>query len=120
MRMKIGDLSERTGVPTRMLRYYETQGLLAPGRAGNGYRQYSEEDVHTVEMVRSLVRSGVPTRFIKIVLDKQSGAVDWGPRCDAVLSDMIREQIVDLDAKIACLSTSRAALAHLVGESVES
>lgn len=78
MRMKIGDLSERTGVPTRMLRYYETQGLLAPGRAGNGYRQYSEEDVHTVEMVRSLVRSGVPTRFIKIVLDKQSGAVDWG------------------------------------------
>lgn len=33
---------------------------------------------------------------------------------------MIREQIVDLDAKIACLSTSRAALAHLVGESVES
>ncbi len=38
--MKIGELSRRTGVPTRMLRYYEEQGLLRPERADNGYRSY--------------------------------------------------------------------------------
>ncbi|MCX5095152.1 MerR family DNA-binding transcriptional regulator [Streptomyces sp. NBC_00365] len=34
--MRIGELSRRTGVPTRILRYYEEQGLLGPERAPNG------------------------------------------------------------------------------------
>lgn len=47
--MKIGELSARTGVSIRSLRYYEQQGLLAPARHENGYREYSplaEEQVH--------------------------------------------------------------------------
>ena len=40
--MKIGELSERTNVPTRMLRYYEEQGLLSSERRSNGYRDYPE------------------------------------------------------------------------------
>ena len=40
--MKIGELSRRTGVPTRMLRYYEEQDLLHPERAENGYRAYGD------------------------------------------------------------------------------
>ena len=38
--MKIGKLPERTAIPTRMLRYYEEQGLLRSGRDDNGYRSY--------------------------------------------------------------------------------
>jgi hypothetical protein len=40
--MRIGELAERTGVPARLLRYYEEQGLLTPARAANGYRDYGE------------------------------------------------------------------------------
>jgi hypothetical protein len=39
--MRIGELSRRTGVPTRMLRYYEEQDLLRPEQAANNYRCYS-------------------------------------------------------------------------------
>ncbi|MEW1835674.1 MerR family DNA-binding transcriptional regulator [Microbacterium sp. NPDC079995] len=37
--MKIGEVTARTGIPQRMLRYYEEQGLLTSARAGNGYRE---------------------------------------------------------------------------------
>jgi len=40
--MRIGELATRTGVPTRMLRYYEEQGLITPRRLANGYREYDD------------------------------------------------------------------------------
>jgi MerR family regulatory protein len=38
-------VSHATSIPTRMLRYYEDQGLLQPDRAENGYRSYGEPAV---------------------------------------------------------------------------
>lgn len=55
--MKIGELSTRTGVSIRSLRYYEQQGLLVPDRHDNGYRSYSliaEEQVRTIQFYLSL------------------------------------------------------------------
>ena len=63
--MRIGEISQRSAVAPRMLRYYEAQGLLQPGRHPNGYRDYSESDLNQVVTIRDLSRSGVPTRFIK-------------------------------------------------------
>ena len=37
--MRIGELSERSGVPTKTIRYWEQSGLVAePARTGSGYR----------------------------------------------------------------------------------
>jgi len=55
--MRIGELSARTGVSLRSLRYYEQQGLLTPARHTNGYREYStfaEEQVRTIQFYLSL------------------------------------------------------------------
>jgi DNA-binding transcriptional MerR regulator len=53
--MRIGELAERTGVPARLLRYYEEQGLLTPARAANGYRDYGEPLVDRVAQIRGLL-----------------------------------------------------------------
>lgn len=117
--MRIGDVARRTGIPTRMLRYYEQRGLMAPVRRENGYREYGEDDVRRAVLVRDLVRSGVPTRLTGFVLDREYGDLDWTAACDEILAGMVREQIADLDSRIACLSASRDALAQLLTEAAE-
>ena len=53
--MRIGELSRRTGVNERLLRYYEQQGLLRPERLPSGYRAYRASDVAVVRRIRALL-----------------------------------------------------------------
>ena len=48
----IGELAKATGVSTDTLRHYERKGVLHSQRAGNGYRQYPEDALERVRMVR--------------------------------------------------------------------
>jgi DNA-binding transcriptional MerR regulator len=66
--VRIGELSRRTGASRRLLRYYEEQGLIVPGRGTNGYREYDERYVDRVRQIRGLLGAGLPTRIIKQVL----------------------------------------------------
>jgi DNA-binding transcriptional MerR regulator len=66
--MRIGELALRTGTSRRLLRYYEEQGLIAPTRSSNGYREYDERLVDRVLQVRGLLESGLPTRIIRQIL----------------------------------------------------
>jgi DNA-binding transcriptional MerR regulator len=66
--MRIGEVARRTETTPRLLRYYEAQGLIAPGRAENGYREYDEDTVGRVRQVRELLRAGLPTRLIVRIL----------------------------------------------------
>jgi DNA-binding transcriptional MerR regulator len=66
--MRIGELSKKTGVASRMLRYYEEQGLIAPRRLDNGYRVYDDHLVDRVQKIRGLIDSGIPTRIVACIL----------------------------------------------------
>ncbi|MBT2443242.1 MerR family transcriptional regulator [Streptomyces sp. ISL-36] len=66
--MRIGELSERTGTPRRLLRYYEEQGLIVADRTPNGYRSYDRSNVDRVLQIRGLLDAGLPTRIIKQIL----------------------------------------------------
>ena len=44
--MQIGDVSDRSGLSVKTIRYYEDIGLIRPFRGPNGYRDFSESDVH--------------------------------------------------------------------------
>ncbi len=103
--MKIGELAEATGVPQRMLRYYEQQGLISPERSDNGYRSYRDEDVDRVQRVRSLIRSGMPTRLIRVVLEMQDET--WTAKCTRDFAETLAEELRAIEDKIACLSLSR-------------
>ena len=103
--MKIGELADRTGVPQRMLRYYEQQGLLAPERSDNGYRSYREQDVDRVQQVRSLIQSGMPTRLIRIVLEMEDDT--WSRKCSRDFAEKLAGELKAIEDKISCLSLSR-------------
>ena len=66
--IRIGELAARTGVSTRLLRYYEAQGLLHADRDGNGYRMYGESAVERVRLIRELLESGFTTELIPFSL----------------------------------------------------
>ena len=106
--MKIGELSQRTGVPTRMLRYYEEQQLLDSERLPNGYRDYPETAVAQVDLVRGLISSGLPTRLIGTMLgmDGVEGE-ELARTCSRNLAETLAEELATLDSKIDCLTRSR-------------
>ncbi|GHA55486.1 MerR family transcriptional regulator [Streptomyces anthocyanicus] len=66
--MLIGELSQRTGTPTRLLRYYEDQDLIRPHRRPGGFREYAEADVRTVRCIRTLLAAGIGTLTIAELL----------------------------------------------------
>ncbi|WP_306461493.1 MerR family transcriptional regulator [Tsukamurella sputi] len=57
--MKIGELSRRTAVSVRSLRYYEEQGLLSPSRTPGGHRDYPDSAVDRVILVQQLFAAGL-------------------------------------------------------------
>ena len=52
--MTIKEIEERSGMTRANIRFYESEGLLKPERKPNGYRDYSEEDLDTLQKIRLL------------------------------------------------------------------
>jgi len=109
--VRIGELAERTGVPRRLLRYYEDQELLTPDRAANGYRDYAERLVDRVVQIRGLLDAGLPTKIIKQILPCLDNpctihVTDASPELIATL-ERERER---MDSRICCLTRNRDAI----------
>ncbi|MBE1878956.1 MerR family transcriptional regulator [Myceligenerans pegani] len=105
--MRIGELAERTHVAPRLIRYYEQQGLLTADRASNGYRTYGEEHVERVTRVASLVRAGLTTKLVKVLLDMEDAAAAREPSCPRQVAELLAAQLSGIEDNIACLTRSR-------------
>jgi DNA-binding transcriptional MerR regulator len=106
--MRIGELSKRTGVSPRSLRYYEEQGLLTSSRSGAGQRHYAEAVVERVSLIRQLFDAGLSSRVIASVLPCVETPAD--PEvAEEAFATMTRERD-RIDAEIARLVESRDAL----------
>ena len=58
--MKIKEVSERTGLTKKTIRYYEAEGLLSPEKQwqnGREYRNYSEADIQRLTKIAALRRA---------------------------------------------------------------
>ncbi|HEY5987027.1 MAG TPA: MerR family transcriptional regulator [Streptosporangiaceae bacterium] len=111
--MRIGELSRRTGVPARMLRYYEEQDLLHPERDGNGYRWYSDSAGYRVQQIRGLLDSGLTTEIIRRILpflDDPTGIHLPAECLTAETAGLLRREADRLERRIDCLTRNRKAL----------
>ena len=109
--MLIGELSSRTGVPARLLRYYEEQDLLHPERDGNGYRRYGAADVDRVEQIRGLLDSGLTTEIIRRILPYLACGIHLPAQClTAETAELLEREADRLGQRIDCLSRNRDAI----------
>lgn len=74
--LSIGELSSRTRVSPRSLRYYEEQGLLTPRRTAAGHRRFDAEAVERVLLVQRLFAAGLSSTEIAPVLPVLFGVHD--------------------------------------------
>jgi MerR family transcriptional regulator, thiopeptide resistance regulator len=97
-RWRIGQVSARTGLTTRTLRYYEELGLLSPSeRLAGGHRVYASEDLRRLYRVSLLRQLGLPLSDIAGELANPSRD----------LSDTIGRHIGQLDQRMAALGRHR-------------
>lgn len=65
--MTILKAAERTGLTKKAIRYYETEGLITPELENNGYRDYSEEIIRKLILIRSLRNLSFTIKEIRLV-----------------------------------------------------
>lgn len=103
--MRIGELSRRSGVSARSLRYYEVHGLIHAEREANGYREYDEASVQRAEIVHLLFGMDFPRDVVRSVLACTGEAPE-------AAHEALAEQLVtvraELDERIARLASTRA------------
>ncbi|MET7365895.1 MerR family transcriptional regulator [Streptomyces sp. NPDC005566] len=100
--MLIGEVARRSGVSARMLRHYESLGLVRPsGRTGSGYREYSGEDIRRIFHIESLRSLGLSLREIGRALD------DPGFAPSVLVGDLIRQTRERIAAETELLTRLR-------------
>ena len=109
--MNIGQAARASGVNPKAIRYYESIGLLPVAkRSGNGYRVYSDSDVHALGFIRRARDLGFSISRIEqlMALWRDKG------RTSAEVKTIAQGHIADLQAKIEELAAMQRTLGHLV------
>ena len=104
--MRISELSRRTGVSVRSLRYYNQKKLLCARRLENGYRDLDEEAVERVQSIQMYLGLGLTTGQIEDILQcaEVSPLPQPLPVCEEVLLELYQEKLGDVEQQIAVLT----------------
>jgi DNA-binding transcriptional MerR regulator len=92
--LTISDVSRRTGLPAKTIRFYEDEALVPrPRRAENGYRVYSERDIGRLAFIRRARLLGIELPVIRSLLNKASSqtCAAFGDELTGALAEQRRE-----------------------------
>ena len=107
--MNIGEAARGSGVSEKMIRHYESIGLLRPQRQANGYRRYAEPDVAVLRFIRHARDLAFPLEEVRRLLTLWQ---DRG-RASAEVRAIALAHVDALEAKAQSLQAMAASLRHL-------
>ena len=107
--LNIGEAASRSGVSAKMIRHYESIGLIEAERRPNGYRSYDEQDVAVLRFIRHARDLAFPLEDIRRLLAL------WRDRSRASsdVKRMALDHVQALEAKAAALNAMATSLKHL-------
>jgi len=108
--MNIGEVSERSGLPPKTIRYYEDIDLVRPLRSDNGYRSFRESDIHKLAFLGRARALGFSIEDCRTLM----GLYEDETRESAQVKAVAKEHLAEIDNKITQLKSMRATLSHLV------
>ena len=113
MTVAIGEAARRAGISARMVRHYESLGLLAPvARTDSGYRQYTEADVHTLRFIRRARDMGFSLEAIAELVSLWHNR----RRSSASVKRIAQKHLDELAERIEALQAMQRTLCHLLHE----
>lgn len=108
--MNIGQVAAQSGLPAKTIRYYEDIGLIRAARGDNGYRDFSEDDLHKLAFVQRARSLGFSVEACRALLSLYE---DRG-RASADVKAMARSHLAQIGEKIMALQEMQATLSKLV------
>lgn len=94
--MNIGEASKQSKLPAKTIRFYEDIKLIVPVRAENGYRAYSEFDVHRLRFVQRARSLGFSIEECRLLLslyhDKDRASADVKAIASAKIAEINEKQ----------------------------
>ena len=86
--MTIKEVETLTGITKANIRFYEKEGLLAPGRSSNNYREYSEDDVEHLRKIRIFRIMGFSVAQIHQLQTSLRGSGSHGARAGQIQKEV--------------------------------
>ena len=109
--LNIGQAAERSGVSARMLRHYESLGLLSGvARTESGYRQYTEADIHSLRFIKRSRDLG----FSMDEITELMGLWQNRRRASSSVKRIAEKHLAELEQRIADMQAMQRTLSHLV------
>ena len=111
----VGELADELGVTTRTLRFYESEGLVAPQRVGTN-RVYDQRDRARLRLILRGRRFGMTLDECREIVDMYDGAATSERRQLATLLSRLDEIAADLRARQADLRRTLAEVSEVAGQ----
>lgn len=108
--MNIGDAAAATDLPAKTIRYYEEIGLVRPARDTNGYRAFSDTELHKLRFLGRARALGFSIEDCRALLALYADK----SRASAEVKKIAQGHLEDIAAKIADLNAMQSTLKHLV------
>lgn len=96
--MNIGQLAKASGVNAKLIRYYESIGLIPPAeRSESNYRVYRESDIHFLKFIKRARKLGFGIPDIQMLLNLWQDS----QRSSAEVKELAQKHIHNLETQMA-------------------